>query len=341
MFSHNFFPAHSNYFSSTSRDVADDPMPQPLSDDNWYSDPASDSEDDLIFNSYSTHKPTFNSHRTGHLKPTHSTTKQKQSAQDESKCWRFNDLDADTHAETGSLHGMDETDPALDDLGMWDWKKPDTVHSQKDNDIFFNSRGHSDTIQSRLDTDAQELNKQLAQQNLKVHQIEPDGNCAFRAICFLEDGTQEHHLKYRKAVVELMRKNKEKFKDFIDGDFDDHLKAMSRPGEWADNVEIFAMSMLLGKKIIIHRLSEKPSIVSASDKFTKELHIAYELECHYNCVVPIEEDNNPVIDIMKLTGETNSKVIGKYLEIYNYNVNDAANAILKDQERIERQLSSL
>jgi len=193
-----------------------------------------------------------------------------------------------------------------------------------------------DSIESKLSEDVEKLNQQLLPLDLKVHIIKPDGNCAFRALSFLMHGTERRHLYYRKKVVSVMRKNKDYFKDFVPEDFDEHCDKMECLGEWADNVELFAMSLLVRKKILVHQLNHEPQSISAFEDVADTINFSYHIQCHYNCVVPVERgsrpEDDPITQIMKLTGEIDRDMIGRFLEVHDYNVNNTVEAILKQQE---------
>jgi OTU domain-containing protein 3 len=61
---------------------------------------------------------------------------------------------------------------------------------------------------------------QIRALNLRIRDVDADGNCLFRAVADQIEGNQQNHLKYRHAVVDYMQDNPDLFKPFIDQDFD-------------------------------------------------------------------------------------------------------------------------
>jgi len=50
-------------------------------------------------------------------------------------------------------------------------------------------------------------------------EILPDGNCLFRAMSFfIEKGNQENHMKYRREVIEYIKKNKEEYQPIFENE---------------------------------------------------------------------------------------------------------------------------
>ena len=59
---------------------------------------------------------------------------------------------------------------------------------------------------------------------------------------------------------------------------------MSRTsGEWGGNPELYAASQCLGVNIYVHQV-HTPTYIISSEKATKDIHISYHGECHYNSV---------------------------------------------------------
>ncbi len=61
---------------------------------------------------------------------------------------------------------------------------------------------------------------QIRALNLRVRDVDADGNCLFRAVADQLEGNQQNHLKYRETAVDYIQNNPELFKPFIDQDFE-------------------------------------------------------------------------------------------------------------------------
>ena len=48
--------------------------------------------------------------------------------------------------------------------------------------------------------------------------IKGDGNCLFRAISYLKDGTQNNHMHYRNKAVSYMKNNQNMIENFLESD---------------------------------------------------------------------------------------------------------------------------
>ncbi len=55
--------------------------------------------------------------------------------------------------------------------------------------------------------------------NLRIKDIQADGNCLFRAVADQLEGNQEKHEKYRSLAVNYIQNNSEIFQPFIVEDF--------------------------------------------------------------------------------------------------------------------------
>ena len=92
-------------------------------------------------------------------------------------------------------------------------------------------------------------------------EIEPDGNCIFRAISFFDCHTQENHLKYRQMVTSYIRKNREEYMPIFETEreLDDYIKMMEREHTWGGELELSILSKLLNCEFIVHA-NNRPDI---------------------------------------------------------------------------------
>ncbi|PRP88253.1 hypothetical protein PROFUN_03362 [Planoprotostelium fungivorum] len=96
-------------------------------------------------------------------------------------------------------------------------------------------------------------------------QVPKDGSCMFRAFSHALFLSQRHYASLRAACVQYIDLNRDFFQPFIesyDFDVESYLIAMSRDTQWGGNIEVQALSMLLGRNVAIYSLGQdRPSIV--------------------------------------------------------------------------------
>ena len=80
--------------------------------------------------------------------------------------------------------------------------------------------------------------------------IRGDGNCFYRAISKVINGTENRHQELRHVSVDFIN-DIDRFKQFIDGSPDDHIIRMYRIGTWETQVEIYAMATMLQRNIYV------------------------------------------------------------------------------------------
>lgn len=131
----------------------------------------------------------------------------------------------------------------------------------------------------------------LNDQKMHVVEVDGDGNCLFRAVAhqiWLDEG---RHLELRRMCVSHMKRHKDRFAVFFEGDFSDHLEAMSKPGKWGDDLEIKAMEEITDRLIYIY-CSQSPVVEPLKTNFDEvsllqgvsPLKISYHGKNHYNSI---------------------------------------------------------
>lgn len=110
---------------------------------------------------------------------------------------------------------------------------------------------------------------------------------------FLEKGNQEHHLKYRKEVVNYLRKNKEEYQPIFETEqeLDEYINMMQRDRVWGGELEMSILSKLYKCAFMIHATGRPNiSVDSCEDVKDKKVYqLAYHLNEHYNCLVTLDE----------------------------------------------------
>ncbi|KAM7251008.1 hypothetical protein ACFE04_022891 [Oxalis oulophora] len=150
-----------------------------------------------------------------------------------------------------------------------------------------------DMTQSRAQLDALEL---------KIIQVEADGNCFFRALADQLEGNEEEHVKYRNMAVQYIVKNREMFEPFIEDEvpFDEYCQLMENDGTWAGHMELQAASLATRCNICIHRRMSPRWYIRNFDQYgARMIHLSYHDEEHYNSVRlkedPCEGPAHPII----------------------------------------------
>ena len=92
---------------------------------------------------------------------------------------------------------------------------------------------------------------------LHVVEVEPDGNCLFRAIAHQFYLDSEKHAELRAACVQHMAKNRERFEVFCTTNFDHHLRRMAMDGTWAAELEVRAMEEIYDRVFSIYSSDSK------------------------------------------------------------------------------------
>lgn len=93
---------------------------------------------------------------------------------------------------------------------------------------------------------------------LSKRDVHGDGNCMFRAFSDQLYGTQCYHLYIRRMTVELMRLKTREFACFVDNiddpdsNFEKYLDKIANQGEWSDDRELRALSILYDLPIEIY-----------------------------------------------------------------------------------------
>ena len=132
---------------------------------------------------------------------------------------------------------------------------------------------------------AREKYEALQRQGCRLIRVEDDGNCAFRAVsAVLYDGSQDQHGALRETTVQYMRNHMDVFRHF--GIDEHYVNNMARLRTWAGSPEIYALSLALGRRIVVH--SPQSTLVfpthtpyDDSTGLQSDIHIFYNGYNHY------------------------------------------------------------
>lgn len=129
-----------------------------------------------------------------------------------------------------------------------------------------------------------------------VIEIEPDGNCLFRAISYALHGVQDNHADIRLQVVTNVIQNWDEFKDFIIGDESygksisnapEYQEVLGADGEYGGHVELTVISKIFGISIAVYRIDDlnNPQVYGSYKK-TFNLLFSGEVDAgHYDVLI--------------------------------------------------------
>lgn len=157
----------------------------------------------------------------------------------------------------------------------------------------------------RLEQEA--LDEILNNQKLKVHDIEADGDCMFRAVehqlSLAQDAVEcLNHQQIRDKTSQHMIDNAQDFMPFLVNDqgdlmseqeFRNYCKRIARTKEWGGHLELTAISQIIQRPIHVYQAQlRKPIVIEPRVASSKSpIHLSfhkhlYHLGEHYNSLVP-------------------------------------------------------
>lgn len=210
-----------------------------------------------------------------------------------------------------------------------------------------------------------EFQTKMLSYNLHLKDIKGDGNCLFRSIADQLDGNEGEYSKYRKMAVEELIENREFFQNFIPDTmtFDKYISLVSTDGVWGGNMELQALSKVLGVNFVIHMIDRPPMIMSNEhidpiydDKGNvRFLHIAYHygehIGEHYSSVRNLKDEEGPaeiikfdLLNILSNQQNTPPNLVDEYESYDNdeENKNDKKYKFGEDEEfKLNEKLEKL
>ncbi|KAH7461402.1 hypothetical protein PRNP1_001567 [Phytophthora ramorum] len=147
------------------------------------------------------------------------------------------------------------------------------------------------------------MRKQLATVGCKLHEVEADGNCLFRALGDQLYGDQHRHEDIREKIVTYLEQHRDDFEPFMEDEekFETYCERMREDGTWGGNQELYAAARLFQVYVVVHQ--DQPSariMVIECDRLkpTRFAHVAYHGEDHYDSVRalrdPVDPDGLPI-----------------------------------------------
>lgn len=79
--------------------------------------------------------------------------------------------------------------------------------------------------------------------------IPADGNCVYHCLVsfvYNKRANRSRSVALRSEIIEFISKNKNRFKEFVVGDFDQWLASNSQTGEWGGHLTLIAAANLFG-----------------------------------------------------------------------------------------------
>ncbi|KAL6483769.1 hypothetical protein MHYP_G00086410 [Metynnis hypsauchen] len=136
------------------------------------------------------------------------------------------------------------------------------------------------------------LDEKLMDEYLKANglyrrKIAKDGSCLFRAVAEQVLRCQGLHTKVRAECVKYLRKNRELYESFIEGDFDEYLQRLQDPQSWVGQVEISALAVLYKHDFIIYQNPGEPPVNITENGFPDKVQLCFLNGNHYDSVYPV------------------------------------------------------
>ncbi|XP_062579865.1 uncharacterized protein LOC134241859 [Saccostrea cucullata] len=130
------------------------------------------------------------------------------------------------------------------------------------------------------------------------HKISGDGNCFFRAVSFSLTNSEDYHYDLRNAVCKHLLENEDYFQSFLRAgarSVVDHvlMSSMEKTGTWATEVEIKAMSHLLGVDIYTFsnnhwlKFSAERVGVSVTERRLGAIYLCHNHQNHYDVALDV------------------------------------------------------
>ncbi|XP_066488744.1 OTU domain-containing protein 4 isoform X2 [Tiliqua scincoides] len=132
------------------------------------------------------------------------------------------------------------------------------------------------------------MDSYLRSQGLHRKRVAKDGSCLFRAVAEQVFHSQAQHIAIRMACINYLRKNREKFEEFIEGSFEDYLKSLENPQEWVGQVEISALSLMYKKDFIIYQEPNSAPSHVTENGFHDKVLLCFSNGSHYDIIYPVE-----------------------------------------------------
>ncbi|XP_026200230.1 OTU domain-containing protein 4 [Anabas testudineus] len=125
--------------------------------------------------------------------------------------------------------------------------------------------------------------------------IAKDGSCLFRAVAEQVLHCQSLHTEVRAQCVEFLKKNREVYEAFVEGDFEDYLCKLQDPQQWVGEVEINALAVMYKRDFLIYQEPGKPAVPITDNNFKEKVRLCFLNGNHYDSVYPISHIKNTAV----------------------------------------------
>ena len=156
---------------------------------------------------------------------------------------------------------------------------------------------------SKYATVSSSFEERMAGLGLHVVEVEGDGNCLYRAVAHQFFLDESRHEEIRAKVTKHLKDHRDRFKPFIDGDYDDYISNQMESGTWGDDVEIKVIEEIYDRRVVIYDSEADGALEPMNTNFDEEggadtaqpIIISYHGQMHYNSVfnekfsLPIKE----------------------------------------------------
>ncbi|XP_030018671.1 OTU domain-containing protein 4-like [Sphaeramia orbicularis] len=116
--------------------------------------------------------------------------------------------------------------------------------------------------------------------------IAKDGSCLFRAVAEQVLYCQSYHTEVRAQCVEFLKKNRDSYEAFIEGDFEDYLCKLQDQQQWVGEVEINALAVMYKRDFLIYQEPNKPAVHITDNNFKDKVRLCFLNGNHYDSVYP-------------------------------------------------------
>ncbi|XP_068612145.1 OTU domain-containing protein 4 [Brachionichthys hirsutus] len=125
--------------------------------------------------------------------------------------------------------------------------------------------------------------------------IAKDGSCLFRVVAEQVLHCQSLHTTVRAKCVAFLRRNREQYEAFIEGDFDSYVDKLQDPQQWVGEVEINALAVMYRRDFLIFQEPGKPAVNITGNNFEEKVLLCFLNRNHYDSIYPISHLENAAL----------------------------------------------
>ncbi|XP_068163687.1 OTU domain-containing protein 4 [Antennarius striatus] len=117
--------------------------------------------------------------------------------------------------------------------------------------------------------------------------VAKDGSCLFRVVAEQVLHCQSLHTVVRAKCVAFLRRNREQYEAFVEGDFTEYVDKLQDPQQWVGEVEINALAVMYRRDFLIFQEPGKPAVNITGNNFKEKVLLCFLNGNHYDSVYPI------------------------------------------------------